>query len=284
MDGAWKRIVRSKPVYSDYFKEGIAEWYSGRNYCVFSALADVRNDARGTLGHVEPIAAPRGFPEDCDPPTVWSREQRQVGLRPPVGVADGDHTPSWLTLAEVFNYDWGRIYWDEGVLSYKDFSSLKILPDGTLESPSGWSRSVGSAGVSVETNEGMSTSLRYSWRKGDDIYTVAVDAEGNEGVVDSFGYRSFLSTGKIARPVSHIESCATPAFLRAIYCCAQQQLFPILTQEELQRISTVIRWKYRLSDRCADFLEAMEALRTEARDVYGVLDLDLVRIVFNFDS
>ena len=28
MDGAWKRIVRSKPVYSDYFKEGIAE--SGR--------------------------------------------------------------------------------------------------------------------------------------------------------------------------------------------------------------------------------------------------------------
>jgi hypothetical protein len=56
-------------------------------------LADVRN---GTWGDpLKPISEPRGLPKDIDPVVVDDFEF-------------GDHSQSWLTLAELQAYDWTR--------------------------------------------------------------------------------------------------------------------------------------------------------------------------------
>jgi hypothetical protein len=65
--------------------------YGERNYSVFGALAGVRR----SYG-LAPIAAPRGLPKDMAEETkAWAEH----------GI---DHTPSWLTLAEVLNHDWDQ--------------------------------------------------------------------------------------------------------------------------------------------------------------------------------
>src|SRR5581483_6649473 len=58
----------------------------GRKYDLFALLADVRN-----RGEIEPIAPPRGLPEDVSEPV--RRESDVMG-------ADG-HSHSWFTLEEL---------------------------------------------------------------------------------------------------------------------------------------------------------------------------------------
>lgn len=75
-------------------------WYDGRNYRLFAMLADVRNGS-GSAGadtgdRIEPIADPRGLPDDA------SEEVRQSSER--WGI-DG-HSHSYLTLAELLGVDW----------------------------------------------------------------------------------------------------------------------------------------------------------------------------------
>lgn len=74
-------------------------WHT-RNYDVFAILADVRN-GRGFAGcdtgdGFVPIAPPKGFPEDASPDLRRHFEER------------GEHTPSWLLLSEIYDYDWSR--------------------------------------------------------------------------------------------------------------------------------------------------------------------------------
>ena len=61
-------------------------WYRNRNYEVFGVLAGVRRPDMPRIDH------PRGLPADLSP------ELRDHGR--------WDHTPSWLTAAEVMTYDW----------------------------------------------------------------------------------------------------------------------------------------------------------------------------------
>lgn len=68
--------------------------YSGRNYYLFSILADVRN-GRGFI----PIAQPKGMPEDACPQV--KKEAKGWGQ-------DG-HSHSHLTLQEILAYDWTQI-------------------------------------------------------------------------------------------------------------------------------------------------------------------------------
>lgn len=73
----------------------------GRNYDLFSMLADVRN-GYGFAGcptgeYIQPICGPKGVPDDASP------EYLQIVER-----WDGDgHSHSWLTLRELEAYDWG---------------------------------------------------------------------------------------------------------------------------------------------------------------------------------
>lgn len=117
--------------------------FHDRNYTVFSVLADVRND-----GYVTPICQPRGLPDD-----------RHVLLRkdedcPEEGEQDydyGDHSHSWLTLAELRAYDWKQIVRDEGFLDAESFAAW----DKAGGIPKSWCSSVGGGSVEHVTNSRM---------------------------------------------------------------------------------------------------------------------------------
>lgn len=65
------------------------EFYNGRNYYLFSILAGVRGDE-------EPIAYPRGIPEDCSSGYSYVTNQ---------WYGDG-HSHSYFTLKELLEVDW----------------------------------------------------------------------------------------------------------------------------------------------------------------------------------
>lgn len=93
-------------------------FYSGRNYNLFSILADVRN-GRGFAGcdtgdGFIPIAMPKGMPEDVSPRVAVAREGWGV---------DG-HSASWFTVAELDAYDWTsqvtvHRYWMDSTAYYQ---------------------------------------------------------------------------------------------------------------------------------------------------------------------
>lgn len=97
-------------------------FYSGRNYDLFAILADVRNGhgfagVKTGQGFV-PIAVPKGWPEDC------CAELKAVG-------EEIDHTPSWLTVAELMAYDWTRTTTKQGIVTPQQWALWKLrgLPE-----------------------------------------------------------------------------------------------------------------------------------------------------------
>lgn len=94
----------------------VARWGNDRNYDLFGILADVRN-ASGFAGiqRLEqgwPAIAPeRGYPDafdhDCDMhDRVWM----------------GDHSHTWLTLAELFAYPWTTTRQRVGLVTLEQFT------------------------------------------------------------------------------------------------------------------------------------------------------------------
>jgi hypothetical protein len=71
-------------------------FYDSRNYDLFAILADVRNGhgfaGVKTGGGFNPISEPRGLPDDVSDQVAKASE--------------GNHTPSWLTLREILDFDW----------------------------------------------------------------------------------------------------------------------------------------------------------------------------------
>lgn len=80
-----------------------SEIEDGRNYWLFSALADVRN-----YSGITPISDPRGLPEDLEldeygeSVRLWSARDGVVWL--------GEHSRSWFTLKELKEWDgWDQL-------------------------------------------------------------------------------------------------------------------------------------------------------------------------------
>lgn len=71
--------------------------YGDRNYDLFAILANVRN-----RHGFEPIAEPRGLPDDISHEDNWAMDEdgERVWL--------GDHSYTWLTLAEILGFDWDK--------------------------------------------------------------------------------------------------------------------------------------------------------------------------------
>lgn len=108
-------------------------FYSDRNYDLFAILADVRN-GRGFAGvktgdGFVPIAAPRGLPIDMSPELAAFMAQ---------GI---EHTPSWLTVAELMSYDWTQTTTKTGVVDLSELARWKL--DG---SPNSWSGAIHGGG------------------------------------------------------------------------------------------------------------------------------------------
>lgn len=91
--------------------------YRDRNYDMFAQLASVRNGtgfAGCDLGEgFVPVAQPRGLPEGVHPAVEYDDEGE------PLGLDLGDHSFSWLTLAELLTYDIDRTTVKRGVVDRK---------------------------------------------------------------------------------------------------------------------------------------------------------------------
>lgn len=102
-NGNWEKVgsVFKDPSY-DWYKENYKELpyyvkeftdspYDGRNYALFSMLANVRNHY-----DIVPISNPKGLPDDISNDVkaeyaIWH---------------DDSHSRSWLTVRELKEYDW----------------------------------------------------------------------------------------------------------------------------------------------------------------------------------
>ena len=137
--------------------------YSGRNYTLFAVLADVRNGYgfAGVPTHkpLEPIAEPRGLPEDMadhdytiEPFYSAEEEAAEIAeaddedLPPPDRKAwiFGDHSFSWLTLTELLAYDYDQTLPETGVIPAQHFVAME---DSGQTVPDSWSGGVGGPNI-----------------------------------------------------------------------------------------------------------------------------------------
>lgn len=123
--GKWRRVLPPEPArdpwlveqaekHSDswYGTRAAVDWYSDRNYRVFAVLANVRNS-----GEITPISEPRGLPDDMSQEVAAliapDEDSNDVSL--------GEHSQSWLTLAELQAYPWEGEAVETGVVSLEQF-------------------------------------------------------------------------------------------------------------------------------------------------------------------
>lgn len=130
-DGAWHLLGELKEN-REYYPEdnpnsqplNPVELYNGRNYDLFSILADVRNPNGKTLDNkpFDVIAPPRGLPEDLSAEIRnwlknWEYEDDDES-----GVgSSGVGSPSWLLLSEVLQFDW-----DGKVMHYEAMVDARV--------------------------------------------------------------------------------------------------------------------------------------------------------------
>jgi hypothetical protein len=87
------------------------DFYSVRNYALFSILADVRNYG----GCFKPISEARGVPEDA------SDSYKQI-----VKKWDGDgHSHSFFTVSELMAYDWTQVIHNDGLVDVGQWAEWK---------------------------------------------------------------------------------------------------------------------------------------------------------------
>lgn len=114
-------------------------WFSDRNYSVFSHLADVRNN-----GSIQPIALPRGFPDDMSAEAKEWMENY-----------GGDHSDSWLNLMEISAHNWTISRTVEGVVDLDEYRTFKAKGK-----PEAWAGAVSPGrGAEMVSNAEMDSAL-----------------------------------------------------------------------------------------------------------------------------
>lgn len=129
VDGAWRLVGETKT--EDGFTRVDYEPLNDRNYDFFGLLAGVRREVPN------PIAAGRGTPEDIS----W--DESECGFL-------GDHSFSWVSLADIEAYDFTHSQDHEGWVNPHGYAEFKV--DGR---PSSYSQSVGGGSVRHVTNRDM---------------------------------------------------------------------------------------------------------------------------------
>jgi len=168
-DGAWQPVIGINEQKCKYYRDRISEsegeaenvkrylaeslareetpshsfLYDGRNYALFSILANVRNHPE--WGRVrgrgyEPISYPKGLPDDVSD-LVYEKSD-EYGC-------DG-HSHSYLTARDLNNYDWNKTSVVCGVVDMEQYVAFK--KNG---SPSAYCGDVGGQMVVKVTNEQM---------------------------------------------------------------------------------------------------------------------------------
>lgn len=117
--------------------DGDYDWpiLTHRNYALFSVLGDVRNGS-GFAGHytyepVRPIGRCRGIPQGFDIGGSYG----ETHAFPDPSIAPrwmGDHSHSYVTLAELLAYDWNHPMLQGGYLTQEEYEKWDkhSMPDG----------------------------------------------------------------------------------------------------------------------------------------------------------
>jgi hypothetical protein len=157
-NGKWRRMhpppeARDPDYAEDADKEGAdawvmkyaeTAWFTDRNYNAFGILANVRNGTGfaniSTGGGFIPIAEPRGWPTDLSPELekliYQSEREDDENEEVDIGVMPGDHSESWVTLAELLAYNWDRYARKTGVLDLVTYAEWRET--GCVGQPKQW--------------------------------------------------------------------------------------------------------------------------------------------------
>ena len=130
------------------------DWlYNGRNYDLFSILADVRNGfgfAGAMTGEgFKSICYPKGVPSDAS--EEYKAEVEDWG--------DDAHSHSYHTLKQLTDYDWGQITIHHGCVPLDEYKACKE----NNRSPERWCTSVGGGSVQVISSESADALLAGEW-------------------------------------------------------------------------------------------------------------------------
>jgi hypothetical protein len=144
VDGKWlscdKWTIDHDPYYGPEGYKHV-DWkesfYSDRNYDVFAMLADVRNGSGfagvDTGDGFNPIAYPKGYPNDMSPEVKAYTDKYT------------EHTPTWISLKELLEYDWYQITKHRGVVGIMEY--YKWVKDGRKGEPYSSCGSISGPGV-----------------------------------------------------------------------------------------------------------------------------------------
>lgn len=109
-DGKWESCdswVQGEDFFEVPYKDAI---YTGRNYQLFSILANVRNG----LGII-PFSEPRGIPKDMSEEV----EREYLSWKSDV------HSSSWFTVKELMGFDWTRVLEEEGLATLSEYQRIE---------------------------------------------------------------------------------------------------------------------------------------------------------------
>jgi len=188
VDGAW---VSADTWTDDEYEPGrkkvaySGRFYTGRNYDLFSILADVRNGV-GFAGvktgdGFVPMADPRGLPSDCSD---------AVRAESDAWDADG-HSHSSLTVAEIMAYDWTQTTRKSGWVDPVGWAEWK-----SSGAPNSWCGMISGGGVSFVPEK----AFQSAWVK----------------VRDAAGYPEQRHASAHLRPLSSGKNPDLDAFVREL--------------------------------------------------------------------
>lgn len=249
--------------------------YHDRNYDVFGMLADVRNGSGfagvDTGDGFVPIDVPRGLPDDLSAEVLthikrlgytpsgggleYSREDDEeedlyeAMEKEPEGYWSlGDHSFSWVTLAEVLEYDYDRTTKKRGWVDPWNFELYR-----RNGKPSSWS---GGGSIEHISSQAMARMIDQGeiLFEGDDA-----DWEDPSGFIDR-GYTTGLQRAMQDWSLPDGSIGAQIRDKQSYYC--------------------LIEWDVPYMDSLKRFRRRMEELREYAPDG----DLNRIRLVFGFDS
>lgn len=182
-------------------KKRSEEFYEGRSYDLFAILANVRN-GRGFAGcktgeGFVPMTDDRGVPDDVS----------ADGRAYLDGYGGDGHSHTYMTLAEIFAYDWDQVTWKEGVVSAAEFKTW--LDAGKKGYPSSYSGGVFGQNVVMIDPELMEEKILKNEIVFNEDGTLRGQAEGFGDMIGHFGGRtdlpSYFTTIRWPAPYSVVK-------------------------------------------------------------------------------
>jgi len=151
-----------------------ASWDIGRNYNTFAILADVRNGfgfaGVDTGDGFKPILTLHDDGVDNPHRRGWPKDVCQE-----LAHEDVDHSPNWLTLRELNEYDWQQVTKSRGVVTLDQYQ--KWVKEGREGRPDRWCGGISGPNIEVlsmeEADERLASGLlpglkethvRIEWR------------------------------------------------------------------------------------------------------------------------